>query len=1158
MMNCFRLRIFLISLLLLLPVGLIPSHAQTFQGSLTGVVTDSSGAVIPGATVTALEQGTGYTRADRTASDGRYDLALLPPGNYMITVKAAGFDTLTRGPLALTVNDHLKIDFQLKVGSQTRVITIIEPAPVLDTQDASVGTTIERTKIEEIPLNGRHFLELTLLTPGVVPGTPDSRISDRGGAINVNGMRDSMNSYWLDGMDDTAIGVGQFTVIPPLDSVEEFRMETGSYDAKFGAHAGAQVNIVTRSGSNKIHGSLHEFFRNTNLDARNFFDPATAPEHRNEFGGALGGPVDIPGVYDGHSHTFFFGAYEGTRDRLGFYNRARVPTVQERNGDFTGDLSPSCPVQNFLIDPNALLSGSIQPLVGPGGPNTLPYIDPVGQGLVNLYPEPNVSNAACGSVNYVGLVNRKIDQDNYFGRIDHNWGNQDNLFFRYNVNRDHEDLPSGTSSRAASTNVPGYGTITHDQYQMAGIDWTHTFSSSMLNELKLGYNRWQIRENTEDQGNTIALQLGLLGLNATNPIQIGVPDLNFTGYDSIGSNTTDPQSGAVNTFQVADTLTHVYGTHTFAYGADVRSVDRGNFTIDSLIHGEFNFTGTVTGGLGEIPPGVDQLLGCVAPACEFGNGIADALLGMPTFWLNGFEQSISGHLGEYDFFVQDTWKARPNLTVSYGLRYEYKGLATDKYNRFANFDFNTGQLMVAGNKQVTLEQFDPNTGLYDVVGSASLGGPGENRSLQKPDKNNFAPRFGLAWQPFHDTSTVIRGGYGIFYNQTFGDVFFQKAANPPFVQLDAGNIGAALPLIGAGMIIPGSGQLIQQALAGIVGPEFPTVSPFQISFRDAQIQEWNLDLQKELPGSWLIDLGYIGTRGVRLPREVDPNQPAPDPATHTAVSPYPLYGGFSYTESSGSSIYHALQVKAEKHYSRGLAILASYTYSKSLDTNSSEFTTSRDQNFPENSNNLAAEKGLSDFDFRHRLSVSYVYDLPIGNTVWRMQNSRANAVISGWQLAGVFTAQSGPPFTPQISGDLSHADEQNVIGTGFPTDRPNLTGSRFYPADKTPNQYLLASAFSAPAPYTFGNAGRNILRGPGLSSWDFGVVRRFRTRETRALEFRAEIFNIANHPNFDIPQRDLASASFGQIFNTLRPIAGPISGGPGEPREVQFALKYAW
>lgn len=1165
---------------LLLAGTSVSAFGQTFQGSITGSVTDPTGGVISGVVVSAVEQSKGFSRSATTLADGSYDIALLPPGGYRLSAEKEGFERSSRGAVDLTVNQHLKVDFQLKLGAQTTTVEVNAGVPVLDTQTSSVGTTLEQIKVEDIPSNGRHFLELTLLVPGVVPGTSGSRISDRGGAINVNGMRDSMNSYWLDGLDDTAIGVGQFTVAPPLDSVQEMRMETGVYDAKFGAHAGTQMNIVTKSGNNALHGDLYEFFRNSALDARNFFDSSVPPFRRNQFGGTAGGPVVLPGLYNGHDRTFFFFAYEGLRERRSFFNRALVPTLAERSGDFSGDVAPSCSAHHLLLDPLILVNPAA-PLTVPSNDlrSLLPLLptgmaDPVGQAMVNLYPQPNTPGAGCGNANYIAQVNREINFDDLFGRVDHRWGTKDNLFIRYSLNRDNQFLPPNTSSRAASTNVPGFGTLTHDQDQMAGLDWTHQFNPVVINELKFGYNRWQIRDDNQDEGNPIAQRLGLQGLPAISGKHIGFPTLNFATYDGLGSNNTDPQAGAVNTFQLADTVTQVRGNHTLAHGVDLRSVERGNFSVDSLIRGEFDFTGLGTGGLvlgaiqsevaaGILPASVLQQLfqQCPPPPagnCVFGSGVADALLGLPTDWLSGFQQRISGHLGEYDFFGQDTWRIRPNLTLSYGLRYEYKGLVSDKYNRFANFDFNKGLLMVAGPSAVTLETVDPNTGLFVPVGKTSLGGPGENRSLQRPDKDDLAPRFGFAWQPFHNTETVIRGGYGIFYNQTFGDVFFLKSSNPPFVRINAGNIGAALPLVQNGTFPIASGAIITNALAGVVGAVFPALSPFQLDFQDGMVHEWNLDVQRQLFSSWVLDVGYVSTRGLRLPFESDPNQPVPDLIAQTVTARYPNLSGFSYTQSSGKSIYHALQVKVERHYTNGLSFLGGYTYSKSIDTNSSEFTTSRDQNFPQNSMNLAAEKGRSDFDYRHRLSLAYVYQLPIGKTVWKLDNSNLNYLIKGWELAGVFAAESGAPFTPQVSGNLSHADEEAVIGSGNPTDRPNLTGTSFYPARKTPDQYLLPSAFTAPAPYTFGNAGRNILTGPGLSSWDFSVIRKFRFSETKSLEFRSELFNLLNRANFDIPQRDVASASFGKIFNTLRPVAGIASGGPGEPREIQFGLRLIW
>ena len=1133
----------------LLLVGLHTSaRGQTYQGSLTGTVTDPSGGVIQGVQVTAVEQATGFSRFATTGDDGSYSIVLLPPGSYRVTAEKEDFDKTTQGPIALAVNQHQLLNFQLKLGRPTTVLTVEAPAVVVDTQSSSVGTTVGQASVSETPLNGRQFLELMMFTPGLVPGTPGSKVYDRGGSINVNGMQDSMNSFWLDGLDDTSSGVGQFTVAPPVDSIQEMRLETGVYDAKFGVHAGAQVNVVTKSGTNQFHGSLFEFLRNADLDARNFFEPSVPPFVRNQFGGTVGGPVVLPKIYDGHDKTFFFFTYEGLREHRSFDNRTVVPTVAERNGDFTDLLSPQCPVQTVLLNPFALAQGQIQTFtninqVYPTGP------DPVGQGLVDLYPMANVPNAACGAVNNVTQVQRRIDLNTYMVRLDQRWGSKNNFFFRFNFNGDKEFDPSLGSF------IPGYGTFGNNHFLETGIDWTHQFTPSLLNEFKFAYNRYQLNLLNQDFVNTSAQQLGIQGLQPA-----GQPQLTFTGYNALGSDPTVPQVGAVNSFQLADTITQVKGNHSLAYGIDFRAVRRGNFSIDSIIRGEFDFTGLVTGGLGQLPAGTNQLLGCVSPGCTLGNSVADALLGLPTDWISGFQQYISGALGEYDAFFQDTWKIRRNLTLTLGLRYEYNGLTTDKNNHLANFDFNNGLLLVAGTNHVTLETFDPKTNTFKVVGTTSLGSTNANRAVQLRDWDNFAPRVGFAWQPFDNAKTVIRGGWGVYYNQTFGDVYFQKSANPPFVKITAGNLGGALPAIESGQIPPGTGALITTALTG-AGPAFPTTSPFQLNFMNAFIQQYTFDIQRQLGTSWLVDLAYVGSQGLHLPRETDPNQQInSNPALCIQFAgcprPYSLYSGFSYTESSGSSSYSAFQAKVQRQFSRGLNLIGSYTWSKSIDTASGAFGDTRNPNFPQNSRDLAAEKGLSDFDYRNRFSLAYVYQLPIGSTAWRLDNHSLNYLIKNWQLAGIATAQSGPHFTANISGDISGADETVIAGQ--PTDRPNVSGAGFYPANKTPNQWALPSGFSAQAPYTFGNAGRNILQGPGISSWDFSIIRNFPFKESMNLEFRAEMFNIFNRPNFDIPYRDLASSSFGVIPDTLPPIAGEASGGPGDPREVQFGLRLTW
>ena len=496
--------------------------AQQVQGSFTGQVTDSSGAVIGGAQVTALERDTGFTRSAATLADGSYIIPLLPPGHYRLEVQAAGFEKTMTGTVQLLVNAHLKIDFQLKVGAQATTITVSAPPTVLDTQSSSVGTTIEQGKVQQLPLNGRHFVELTLFTPGVVPAAGGSENSTRGGGINVNGLRESMNNYLLDGMSNTSMGVGQYVVTPPLDSVQEFRMETGMYDARFGGQAGAQVNMVTRSGTNQLHGSLHEFLRNKVFDARNYFEPEVPPFVRNQFGATLGGPIMLPRIYNGRDRSFFFLAFEELRESRAFYNNYLVPTLAERGGDFSDLQGSDCAAPTVLLNPLALLSGVVQPFTNIN--QVLPAPDPVGQALMNLYPMPNVTGAKCGDANFQAEGKRGIALPTYTARVDHQWGTKDTMFFRFGQTLDHTFLPFG-----GGTLLPGYGQQNRDGFMVAGVDWTHTFRRSVLNEFKFGYNRWKLDYNNQDQGQQIAQQLGILGLGTTLR-ETGVPNMNVGSY----------------------------------------------------------------------------------------------------------------------------------------------------------------------------------------------------------------------------------------------------------------------------------------------------------------------------------------------------------------------------------------------------------------------------------------------------------------------------------------------------------------------------------------------------------------------------------------------------------------------------------------------------
>ncbi|MGO9273785.1 MAG: carboxypeptidase regulatory-like domain-containing protein [Terriglobia bacterium] len=1215
-------RITCVLLLVLLAGASVSARAQQVQGSLTGTATDASGGVVPGVRVTAIDKDTGFTRSAVSGHDGVYLIPLLPPGQYTLTAEKQGFEKYSEGPITLTVDQQAKVDILLTVGAASTTVSVEAVAPVLDTQTYSVGTTVEEAKVEQLPFNGRQFLQATLFTPGVVPGTQGSELnSNRGGSINVNGMRETMNTYLLDGMSDTSIAVGTYSATPPLDSIQEFRMETGVYDAKFGNTPGAQVNMVTKSGTNQFHGSLYEYLRNNDLDARNYFEPTVPPFHRNQFGAALGGPISIPSVYNGHDRTFFFVNYEGLRDLHSFYGRAHVPDTNELNGDFS-ELLPSAQCttgRTVLLDPLILFN--------PQAPLQVPYnmvnllspsfpsgtVDPVGRGLAGLYPKPNLSTGPCGGENYTAVVERKVYTNDYVGRFDHRWGSKDTAFYRYNLSTDSEFSPSGLP-----TGLPGFGTYRDDWFTQTGIDWTHTFSGTLLNEAKFGYNRWQYRWFTQDQGNPISSQLGLRGLPSAAR-DIGIPNLSFAGFDGMGSDTSFPQAGAVNTFEYGDTLTQIHGNHSLAYGFQFRQIKRGNFYEDIRARGQYDFTGVVTGELVlegiaqdallkqdptyqnilfnpqtgvptlfQNPQGQPCLPTSLVPAAyggsaqcgpiaNFGNGVADALFGIPQDWIDGSSGYISGTGSEYDGFAQDTWKARPNLTATFGVRYEFNSLVTDKYNHIAGFDYNTnvcgvpGAVLVAGTSSATLDCFQSaNTqtgepvGTFVSKGTVNLGSSSVNRALQRPDRNNFGPRIGFAWQPFHDSKTVIRSGAGVYYDQMVGELYFQKSFNPPFFNLLEGNLldneTAALTALAtppsAGGLPLGTGLFLQNLFtsSALAGALFPTSNPVIINLQDATVYQWSFDVQRELGSSWLLDIGYVGTRGLHLPFEWDPNQADNSNPSACTVNgtgcprPYPGSLGQSYTDSSGKSIYHSLQAKLERHYTNGLAVIAAYTYGKALDTNSTYFSSNASGNFPENSYNRAAEKGRADFDYRHRLSMAYIYDVPLGKTVAHLQNSKLNYLIEGWQLAGIAMLQSGAPYSVSVSGNPSQNGDGN--------DRPNVVlGAPLYPAHKTVNQWALASAFSTPAQFTYGNAGRDTLIGPGEGTWDFSLIRQFKLTESKQLEFRAEMFNVLNRPNFSLPDGNISDTTFGVVGNTVQPIAGQASGGPGDPREIQFALR---
>ncbi len=1048
--------------------GLVCSQAaaQTFTGTFVGTVSDATGAALAGATVTVTNLETSLTRTVSTDTSGSYVATLLPPGDYKIAVELKGFKRAVREKVSLLVNQEQRLDFTLAVGDVSEQIVVTEEGPLVQTESATVGTVVEKRQVTELPLNGRNFLQLNLLVPGALPGAKGSQLGTQGGSINVHGLREASNFFWLDGIDNTTQAIGQLVVNPPTFTVQEFKVQSPTYSAEFGRTAGAQINVITRSGSNVLHGDAYEFLRNSVLDAKNFFDSAANKIpifQRNQFGVDAGGKI----IRD---KLFFFGGYEGIRENRAGTFTSVVPTPAMISGDFSGSgITITDPAND-----GAPFPGNIIP---PG------RLDPAGSVLAQAYPAPN--NPSDPTRNLISNPINTLSDNSFVWKVDYELTHRDHIFARYNFQNIQELQP--VNIFAKTTNIPGFGRHQDNtRFQTFGVNDTHTFSNTLVGEFRFGWNRWKLAYFQQDQGNDVAGQLGIVGLS-TDPNDTGFPLIQMSGvYDNLGSATNLPQAGPFDTYQWGGTISDVVHNHNLKMGGDFHYFTS-TFFLDFASRGQYLFTGAFTG-----------------------DPLADLLLGFPTFALRGVgktdflfvSKSISG-------FFEDNWRVKPNLTLTLGLRYEYNVPMTEKKNRLTNFYFGTGTVVQAGQAGVSDSTYDP-------------------------DKNNFAPRIGFSWDLFNNGKWSMRGGYGVFYEIAVINTLLGLRLNPPFFEVDAA--------FGDGSTIT-----VQNAFASSAALSL-NLNAFEKNFRDGYVQQWSFGIQHELVRNLLLDVGYVGTKGTRLYRTFDPNQAFLGPGSVASRRPFPAFGSMQTVGSNAASIYHALEVRLEKRFSSGLSFLSSYTYSKAIDDSSAEFNNDSDDNFPQDSHNLPGERGLSNFDARHRWVLSYIYELPFGpkRKYWNQATGVAGKLLEGWQVNGIWAFQSGQPYTPVIPFDNSNtaefADRPDRIGD------PNAPGTAGGPAcaqTHTPDCWVNPAAFAASAPGTFGNAGRGSLIGPGLKSIDFSLFKNTYFAETRMVQFRAEFFNLANHPNFENPLRTLGP-TFGRVQS-----AGPA-------RQIQFGLRFVF
>lgn len=1038
--------------------------AQTYRGAVRGTVYDPNHAVIPGAQISLLDMANGSARAAVSDESGDYSISSLPPGVYRLTVEKTSFAKYHER-IEVFVNQELRVDIALLVGNPDTIEVDSTFDAVIKKDSASLGTVIENRQVAGLPLDGRNFYELSLLVPGAAPAAPGSAGSVRGDfAFSVNGAREDGNNFLLDGVYNVDPKLNTFGVRPPVDAIREFETLTSTYDAAFGRNPGAQINVILKSGSNDFHGSLFEFHRNAVLDARNFFASSGEPKPkylRNQFGASIGGPIK-------RDRTFFFADYEGTRAREGITRITNVPTLLERAGNFSQSLFGT-PIDPFTGQP---FFGGVIPSM---------RINPVGQSILNRYPLPNRNVPL---QNFVSSPTQRDRNDSFDARVDHRMGQKADFSFRYSCgNRDLFEPFTGPTFSL----VPGFGDRVKRRSQNAMGALTYVFTPTFINETRVAFSRVAASVTQEASRRNADVGLPVISPNVRDA---GLSFITVTGLSPLGDEGNNPQNSVTNVYQVLDTASWVRGNHLIKFGGDLRVAQQNAFR-DVESRGRLQFS----------------------PFAQLsGNAVADLLLGFPLL-TSVARVDNPQHLRtqSYNFFVNDSFRVRPRLTLTLGLRYEYNSPPVDASDRANVYDVATRSLVRVGTNGVPRGGFNP-------------------------DKNNLAPRVGFAWTVGNSQETVIRAGYGVYYDQSPlapGEALY---FNSPYFD---NNIFFSLP-----------------GLPLTLSNPFPAFFPFplpdsalaiQRDLRTAYMQHWNLNVQRQLGRNGVLEIAYVGSKGTKLLTARDINQPQPSalpPGLPFVPRPDPRFDDIDLLESRANSAYHALQARFQQRLSRGLSTLASYTWSKSIDDASNFFSSAGDPNFPQDSYNLRGERGRSNFDVRQRLSVSYSYDLPFGKGRAYLADARGwlGTLLSGWQSYGIVTLQSGRPFTVALLSEIDNSGTgRSILGFGA-NDRPNVVGDPTASAPST-ERWFNTSAFAFPLPGTFGNAGRNILDGPGYHNVNVSLVKNTALSERFNLQFRAEAFNLFNHPNFNLPDNFLGSPTFGRITSAR------------DPRHIQFGVK---
>ncbi|MCS7025094.1 MAG: TonB-dependent receptor [Bryobacteraceae bacterium] len=1038
--------------------------AQERTGSLSGRVLDASGGVIAGVEVKLRNVLTGWEREPvRTGEDGVYQFLFVPVGQYQLTARKAGFQATVQEGIHVGVNQAARVDVTLNVAATEQSVTVTADAPQVNTQNAVGGVTIERRAITELPLNGRNFIQLGTLVPGVIQVPSRYEVQGLAPARNgfaVNGLRTQSNNFLLDGVTNHDANFNGYVLTPPPDALEQFKIITSNFSAEYGQQAGSVVTAITRAGTNQYHGALWNFLRNDVFDAREFFATTRPPLRQNQFGGTLGGRI-------ARDRTFFFGYYEGLRARTGTVQNVVVLTEAQRQGNLAGVAPPP-------VDP---LAGN-QPFAGGVIPTS--RIDPISRTLLERFvPLPNFGP------NRFNRAPAIATDGNQFGiRGDHRVSDRNFWFARYSNNRSKTRNPLGGGSFSPA------GSNSEEQAHSAVLSNTHTFSTNRINEASLGFLRLFGRPATWS-GEDLT-QYGWR-YTATEPTARGLPIVSLSGLFSIGDVAQSWTQLARNTYQAFDNFSWIRGRHTIKFGGDYR-LQQIYLVFPNRPNGDFSFAGNFSR-----------------------NVIADFLLGLPSQFRQGGGQPAKHFVGHNaGFYFQDDWKATARLTLNLGLRYELPWPYFDKQDRMALFQ---------PGRQSTVRPTAPPGLLFP-------GDAGVPRATIATDTNNFAPRFGFAYDVTGNGRMSLRGGYGIYYDAAPGLAVFQNINVPPFnrfIQIDGP---------------PSFANPYQNfAINPQVDPsrDFPCpclVIGFSPDFRTAYAQQFHFTIQRQVRSNWLAEVAYVGSLGRKLGGYLEVNPAVPGPgATLQNTQQRRLYRDYNLvrpTFSRFNSHYHALQARVEKRYSAGLWFQLSYTWGKVIDYQSS--INFAGETRPQDAFSLRDVRGLAAFDVRHRMVAYYGYELP-----WlRQPRSLLSRALGGWQLQGIVSAQTGGPLTVTESVDLSLR--------GLNADRPDQIRNPNR-GPRTVQQWFDTSAFvrlpAIPGGQRSGTAGRNTVIGPGLLQTDLAVLKRIALAESHRFEFRLEAFNAFNRANFRDPATVITQpATFG-VIQTSRPA-----------RILQFALKY--